>query len=530
MTDFSGIPRAFDVREAKRAREEEARKREQATSARNTSSTTIGAGGRLDVVGGNLTITEGGDAVVKGGGSFRVEGGGSMDIVDDGELTVTGQGIAPFTDEPTISKLKFGNRLALHTWTGYEFLQPGIYLEGDEPEPLLDTPRLTGAINGDGLITRSGRRQSDGRPANIKEQSSSMCTPWAATMGTLRYDSLINSDGEDGLAGREVDSSFSTMPGVATGMVEDVLNQRAYSLNLSADAAMATSGKTGAILSIASWHMSPASGWIRVDDGGLIDIQATLGAKTVGITSLVPGKLQLAATDGVNVQGAFTINGSPVGGAVSSVAGKTGAVTLDKGDVGLGNVDNTSDASKPVATALVNGLMPSTDKSKIDGSTPSATAFRMVQRDSLGRAKFTDPAVAADAATKGYVDAADAALVPLAYAALSPAGWTATGVLTKSKNSLGDAVNLDFNLTRTGGTLALTTAWTNIGVVIPPELLPPSGAAHHRYGFAFLAGFNVQIKMFVNAANGQVSLSTLTGTQNIPATNQVFIVTSWPYT
>lgn len=33
-------------------------------------------------------------------------------------------------------------------------------------------------------------------------------------------------------------------------------------------------------------------------------------------------------------------------GAVISVAGKTGVVTLDKSDVGLGNVDNTSDATK----------------------------------------------------------------------------------------------------------------------------------------------------------------------------------------
>jgi hypothetical protein len=37
--------------------------------------------------------------------------------------------------------------------------------------------------------------------------------------------------------------------------------------------------------------------------------------------------------------------------AVLSVAGKTGAVTLVKGDVGLGNVDNTADAAKNVATA-----------------------------------------------------------------------------------------------------------------------------------------------------------------------------------
>jgi hypothetical protein len=39
------------------------------------------------------------------------------------------------------------------------------------------------------------------------------------------------------------------------------------------------------------------------------------------------------------------------GGAVTSVAGKTGVVTLVKGDVGLGNVDNTSDVNKPVSTS-----------------------------------------------------------------------------------------------------------------------------------------------------------------------------------
>ena len=41
---------------------------------------------------------------------------------------------------------------------------------------------------------------------------------------------------------------------------------------------------------------------------------------------------------------------------VTSVAGKQGAVTLVKGDVGLGNVDNTSDASKPISTATQNAL------------------------------------------------------------------------------------------------------------------------------------------------------------------------------
>lgn len=42
--------------------------------------------------------------------------------------------------------------------------------------------------------------------------------------------------------------------------------------------------------------------------------------------------------------------------AVTSVAGKTGAITLTKTDVGLSNVDNTSDANKPVSTATQTAL------------------------------------------------------------------------------------------------------------------------------------------------------------------------------
>lgn len=36
---------------------------------------------------------------------------------------------------------------------------------------------------------------------------------------------------------------------------------------------------------------------------------------------------------------------------ISSVAGKTGAVTLAKADVGLASVDNTADSDKPISTA-----------------------------------------------------------------------------------------------------------------------------------------------------------------------------------
>ena len=43
-------------------------------------------------------------------------------------------------------------------------------------------------------------------------------------------------------------------------------------------------------------------------------------------------------------------------GAVDSVAGKTGVVTLAKADVGLSNVDNTTDALKPISTATQTAL------------------------------------------------------------------------------------------------------------------------------------------------------------------------------
>lgn len=41
---------------------------------------------------------------------------------------------------------------------------------------------------------------------------------------------------------------------------------------------------------------------------------------------------------------------------VLSVNGLTGAITLGKADLGLGNVDNTSDANKPVSTAMATAL------------------------------------------------------------------------------------------------------------------------------------------------------------------------------
>ena len=60
------------------------------------------------------------------------------------------------------------------------------------------------------------------------------------------------------------------------------------------------------------------------------------------------GKLYLKKSDG----GEFIVEVGPV----TSVANRTGAVTLVKADVALSNVDNTSDAGKPISTATQAAL------------------------------------------------------------------------------------------------------------------------------------------------------------------------------
>ena len=55
---------------------------------------------------------------------------------------------------------------------------------------------------------------------------------------------------------------------------------------------------------------------------------------------------------------------------VQLVAGKTGLVTLVKADVGLGNVDNTSDLNKPISTAVSTALGLKADL--VDGKVPSS--------------------------------------------------------------------------------------------------------------------------------------------------------------
>ena len=79
---------------------------------------------------------------------------------------------------------------------------------------------------------------------------------------------------------------------------------------------------------------------------------------------------------------------------VESVAGKIGVVTLTKGDVGLGNVDDTSDIDKPVSTAQSASIGLKVDK--VDGKGLSENDYTTAEKTKLsgidaGANKYVHP-------------------------------------------------------------------------------------------------------------------------------------------
>lgn len=99
---------------------------------------------------------------------------------------------------------------------------------------------------------------------------------------------------------------------------------------------------------------------------------------------------------------------------VTSVAGKTGAVTLTKADVGLGNVDNTSDVNKPISTATqaaLNAKAAATHTHDADNITSGTLAdARLPTRLRGTAASITDWD---DAQANGWYMASNAANAPV---------------------------------------------------------------------------------------------------------------------
>lgn len=90
------------------------------------------------------------------------------------------------------------------------------------------------------------------------------------------------------------------------------------------------------------------------------DLSGTAGSPTVsrlnGVSVSGSPSAGQVLTATSSTAASWQAGGGGGGGAVSSVSGRTGAVTLTSSDVGLANVNNTSDAAKPISTATQTAL------------------------------------------------------------------------------------------------------------------------------------------------------------------------------
>lgn len=139
-----------------------------------------------------------------------------------------------------------------------------------------------------------------------------------------------SSDGTNGT----INSATQTLAGVMTAADKSKLDGIATgaTANVGTVTSIATSGAItgGTVTSTGTISHSTADGYLHVPATGTTNNGKVL---TAGATA---GSLSWTA-----------IPSAPV----TSVAGKTGAVTLVKGDVGLGSVDNTADSTKNVLSA-----------------------------------------------------------------------------------------------------------------------------------------------------------------------------------
>ncbi|MES2631241.1 MAG: hypothetical protein V4611_04775 [Patescibacteria group bacterium] len=130
-------------------------------------------------------------------------------------------------------------------------------------------------------------------------------------------------------------------------------------------------GNWGALLNDFLLQSHTEEGDLKTDSVGAPQIQpASVTNAAIAFETITENKLSSAVQAKLNTTAPVT-----------SVASKTGDVSLSKGDVGLANVDDTSDVNKPISTATQNAL-----NAKADASTLSSALATKVNTASVGSA------------------------------------------------------------------------------------------------------------------------------------------------
>ena len=139
--------------------------------------------------------------------------------------------------------------------------------------------------------------------------------------------------------------------------VDDVLEFA----NLAALPATGEAGKIYVALDTNKTYRWGGTSYVYITSGAVDSV-----AGKTGVVTLNTGDV----AEGSNLY--YTAARASAAAPVQSVAGRTGAVTLTKSDVGLANVDNTSDAAKPISTATQTAL---DGKQPLDGDLTAIAAL-----------------------------------------------------------------------------------------------------------------------------------------------------------
>ena len=452
----SFIPRAFGVTDSRRRQEELARKQQALDGASRAGASTIPPGGTLRLEGG-----------------IEVQGG-NITVRDKGEMSVIGDGVDRYTHQPVTVTTSFGNREVLEPWTGISVLRPGLWLESSAyPTDPANVASLTSRY-GDSIEIVS-LTYDDGSGA--KWRSSANVAPAGAWFGWSRYEG----DPTQPTTGGTSHSGYLSVS------VDAPPSFGAYQRN--APAANPAVIHTNADLELGAWGGQVAAngtvlkyeqnnydgvftnrGSLRFDQDGLMALHSEKGSNKVDITHNGDGVLNLSGSARVNVNGTFTVNGSPVGGAVTSVAGKTGAVVLSGADI-------------PAATTSAQGAMTAADKSKLNG---------------LGAESIIN--------------------------ALSPAGWSVGGSIFVEPLAGETKITLALLAKYTGASVTVTTtAYSSMGTVLPPTAISATADSPYLLVQVVGAGLNNQAIAYVNLSTGAASLRAV-GTNFTLASGALFTI------
>lgn len=188
----------------------------------------------------------------------------------------------------------------------------------------------------------------------------------------------ISSAVQTALDGKQATGSYATTNDLSTGLAAKANTSHTHTAASITDFTETTQDIMGAAIvggTNVTVNYDDTVGTVTIAAAGgasATNLSATRTANNVTIASSTGTSAVIAAADGTNA-GILTaadkakLDGIMTGAqvnTVTSVASKTGAVTLVKADVGLSNVDNTSDANKPISTATQTAL----DAKQVAGS------------------------------------------------------------------------------------------------------------------------------------------------------------------